>query len=144
MSSSDSSDSNGDENINIDQEAQAITNELVARKSTSAYHLCYQNFLKWKTHKNIKDISENVLLVYFSELSKTLKPSTLWSRWSMLKTEFNLNLSIDINKFHRLKTFMKNNNKGFCPKKSQVLSLSQIKIFLVDASDDIYLAMKVS
>ncbi|KAK0072119.1 hypothetical protein PV325_011867, partial [Microctonus aethiopoides] len=60
MSSSDCSDSNGNENINIDQEAQAITNELVARKSTSAYHLCYQNFLKWKTQKNIKDISENI------------------------------------------------------------------------------------
>ncbi|XP_044594033.1 uncharacterized protein LOC123271707 [Cotesia glomerata] len=143
MSSSDSSVSNDDENMDIDQEAQAITQELVAKKSTPAYHLCYQNFLKWKTQKNINDISENVLLVYFSELSKTLKPSTLWSRWSMLKTEFNLNHSIDINKFHRLKTFMKNNNKGFRPKKSQVFSLSQIKKFLVDASDDIYLAMKV-
>ncbi|XP_074101935.1 uncharacterized protein LOC141529335 [Cotesia typhae] len=61
----------------------------------------------------------------------------------MLKTELNLNHSIDINTFHKLKTFMKNINKGFHPKKSQVLTLSQIKIFLVDASDDIYLAMKV-
>ncbi|KAH0557326.1 hypothetical protein KQX54_004074 [Cotesia glomerata] len=64
MSSSDSSVSNDDENMDIDQEAQAITQELVAKKSTPAYHLCYQNFLKWKTQKNINDISENVILIF--------------------------------------------------------------------------------
>ncbi|XP_057327935.1 uncharacterized protein LOC130669182 [Microplitis mediator] len=144
MSSSESLGSSDDDTaMNVEKEARLVENKLIANKSSAVYNLCYQNFVKWKEDKKIKEITESVLLVYFNELTKSLKPSTLWSRWSMLKTQLNLKHSINIDTFHKLKTLLKNNGKGFKPKKSKVLSMNQIKTFLNDATDEIYLAMKV-
>ncbi|CAD6212390.1 GSCOCG00011016001-RA-CDS, partial [Cotesia congregata] len=80
----------------------------------------------WQRKKKTDSFNENVLLVYFHELSKTLKPPTLWSRWSMLRTTINLRNGIDINNYHNLKVFIKNCAKGYHSKKARVLTLSQV------------------
>jgi hypothetical protein len=41
--------------------------------------------------KKVKQITEEVVLVYIGEKSKTCKPSTLWSHNSMLKATLKLN-----------------------------------------------------
>ncbi|XP_074105386.1 uncharacterized protein LOC141531448 [Cotesia typhae] len=60
----------------------------------------------------------------------------------MIKSLLNLKQGIDIGKFNKLKTFLKNQSKGFRAKKS-VLTWNEINKFLETATDEIYLAEKV-
>ncbi|CAG5109262.1 Protein of unknown function [Cotesia congregata] len=88
-------------------------------------------------------INEDVLLVYFKDLFKTLAPSTIWSRWSMLRTMISINQSIEIRNYSRLKTLIKNNAKSHRQKKSKVFSWNEIKKFIDEAPDNGYLIEKV-
>lgn len=128
----------------LDEAAKQISNNLLPEKSKARYNLCYQEFLLWQRKKKTSSFNENVLLVYFHELSKTLKPPTLWSRWSMLRTTLNLRNGIDINNYHNLKVFIKNCAKGYHSKKARVLTLSQVNKFLNESDDLNNLANKVS
>ncbi|CAD6218067.1 GSCOCG00011419001-RA-CDS [Cotesia congregata] len=58
-------------------------------------------------------------------------------------TMISINPNIDINKYAKLKTSIKNFSKGHVSKKSKVLSWSQFKKFITEAPDYIYLATKV-
>ncbi|CAD6203296.1 GSCOCG00009745001-RA-CDS, partial [Cotesia congregata] len=111
---------------NLDEAAKQISNNLLPEKSKVQYNMCYQEFLFWQRKKKTDSFNENVLLVYFHELLKTLKPPTMWSRWSMLRTTINLRNGIDINNYHNLKVFIKNCAKGCHSKKARVLTLSQV------------------
>lgn len=71
---------------NIVAEAKGITNNLLPQKSGFRYNICYDEFMAWKLTNKIDSFSEDVLLVYFNEQSEKMKPSTLWSRWSMLRS----------------------------------------------------------
>lgn len=133
-----------EEGIDIQATAKNITNKLVPHKSEAKYNLSYQNFINWTLKNKIKDFTEDVFLVYFDELSKTNKPSTLWSKWSMVKSLVKLYHGVDINNFNRLKTFMKIQSKGYRAKKSKVLTWGQITQFLNEALDETRLDEKVS
>jgi hypothetical protein len=80
-------------------------------------------------------VSENVVLVYLMEKSKTVKSSTLWSTYSMLKLTLNIRDGIGVTKFLKLVPFLK---------KSKVLTRDQINLFLEKASDENYLLWKVN
>lgn len=84
--------------------------------------------------------------VYFKYLKekKNLKPSTIWSMWSMLKNTLNSHDNIDIKQFTKLKSIIKNYGRGYKPKKSLVLRWDQIAKFMSEAPDAVYLAAKVS
>jgi nucleoid DNA-binding protein len=82
--------------------------------------------------------------VYFKELSKKLKPSTIWSVWSILKSTLNTRDNVNINNFLNLKALVKNNSKGSKPKKSSVLKWDEILKFINNAPDYVHLASKVS
>lgn len=141
-----SSDSDSDEESiirNFGEEGRLIINKLLPAKSCIKYENTYNSFMKWRTDYKAKTFDENVLIVYFEELSKKLKPSTLWCQWSMLRTTLNLRHGININKYENLKTLLKNKNKGFKAKKSSVLTWDQIKVFLTDSEDLLYLGAKV-
>ncbi|KAJ8963564.1 hypothetical protein NQ317_013269 [Molorchus minor] len=43
---------------------------------------------KWRKEKKVKHVNEKVLLAYFE--NKNLKASTLWTHYSMLRTELSL------------------------------------------------------
>lgn len=149
-----SSDSSDDEDFNPDSiddqiierdfesEKQAIISNLLPQKSRATYELAYTKFLKWR-HDNNAILNEDVLLVYFKELSDTWKPPTLWSIWSKLRATLSLRDNININHYNLLKTFLKNTSKGYKPKKSKVLTWAQLKQFLNTSDDHIYLAIKV-
>lgn len=73
---------------NFDVEAQLIVrNETLPKKSADRYILAYDAYKAWEDeHRNsLSSSSESNLIVYFKDLSSKLKPSTLWSMWSMLK-----------------------------------------------------------
>ncbi|XP_053593046.1 uncharacterized protein LOC103571465 [Microplitis demolitor] len=101
------------------------------------------NFERGKKNKNTESFDENVFLVFFKELSVSMKPSSLWNRWSMIKTTVAPRHNINIDDYHNLKSFIKIKAKGYKPKKARVLTLCQIKKFLDECHDLNYLASKV-
>lgn len=78
---------------------------------------------------------------YFYVLSEQYSPSTLWARYSMLRSVLKVKHNIDIDRYHTLKSFLKTN--GFEPKKSKILKGEEIKNFLETAPDQTYLDVKV-
>ncbi|XP_008194853.1 uncharacterized protein LOC100142506 isoform X2 [Tribolium castaneum] len=61
----------------------------------------------------------------------------------MLKTTIFVNENIDISKFVKLRAFLKRQNAGYKPKKSNTFSRERINQFLEEAPDEKYLLMKV-
>ena len=111
MDSTDSS--SDDENFNPDEiiegrdfeaEKNMIVKNLLPKKSKVQYETAYATFLKWKD-ENKAPINEDVLLVYFKELSNKWKPSTLWSHCSKLRAMLIIRHGININNYNFLKIF---------------------------------------
>jgi integrase len=127
---------------NILQRAAEVSADLLPVKSRLRYEQEYNSFTEWRTQKRIKIVSDDILLVYFSEKANTMKSSTLWSRFSMLKSC----LAIKENTHHQYpKTiaFLKRQAVGYIPKKSKILTAEQVTKFLCEASDGEYLLAKV-
>lgn len=131
----------------FDAEAELIIQtETLPKKSADRYKLVYENYKKWQMEheSSLSSSEETNLIVYFKDLTKKLKPSTLWSIWSMLRKTLNTKDNIDINRFQNLKSLIKNNSKGYKPKKSLVLKWEEIMKFVNDTSDYTHLGSKVS
>ena len=88
--------SDNDESLDIQQAAETTLSTLVPEKSKNLYETTYNNFETWVKEKHVERFTEKVLLAYFLKLSTTLKPSTLWSKYSMLRTMFYLNRNVDM------------------------------------------------
>ncbi|XP_012258559.2 uncharacterized protein LOC105687471 [Athalia rosae] len=127
----------------VDETKHVLINTLPA-KSRTRYESIYDKFVEWRKKKNTTSFSENVLMTYFNELSKTLKPSTLWSQYSMLKSTIISRDDIDISSYTNLTAFLKRQATGFKSKKSKVLTSHDVEEFLNKAPDMKYLATKVA
>ncbi|XP_044019232.1 uncharacterized protein LOC122859605 [Aphidius gifuensis] len=97
-----------------------------------------------KLKKKIKKTTEDGLLVYFNELNEKYKPSTMYSRYSMLRTTILRNEQIDIATYTRLKFFLKKESVGYRPTKSKAFTAADVERFLNTAPEDEYLAIKVA
>lgn len=128
---------------NISEIAEAAKNNLLPAKSEGRYKLTYNKFMEWRLKNAINSFSENVMIAYFEVLSNTMKPSSLWSFYSMLKATVNINHNVDIAKYSKLQALLKRKSDGFKSKKSKILTSQNIKDFLENAPDDKYLFMKV-
>ncbi|CAH0404081.1 unnamed protein product [Chilo suppressalis] len=127
----------------LKETAQEVIETLLPEKSSKKYNKAYEEFIQWKTKKNAPRFTENVLLTYFSEKAQTLKPSSVWAYYSMLKTTILAKNNINIVKYRKLTAFLRRNAKGFRSKKSKVLTTEDVYTFLEKAPDDIYLLSKV-
>lgn len=127
----------------ISEAAKTATNELLPLKSRDRYELVYDLFQKWRNDKNVHTINEEVILAYLMEKSKILRPSSLWSNYSMLKSTISIKNNIDISRYPKVIAFLKRKSVGYKPKKSRVLNKDQIDKFLSEAEDNIYLMKKV-
>lgn len=136
------SDSESDVPSDIEEAAQSALSTIIPKKSKSKYDLAYVKFSSWCEQKRITHLNEKVLLAYFQE-KKEMKSSTLWSLYSMLRTELSLKRNIDIKKYTNLLAFLKRHSEGYQPKKSQVLSKENIANFLREAADVQHLMNKV-
>lgn len=123
--------------------AKRVVNNALPEKSKDKYITTYENFLAWQKKQGTTSFDERVLIAYFEELSKKLKPSTLWSIHSMLKTTIDNNKGIDVTKYSQLQRFLKKQNVGFVAKKSKVFTTQEVEKFLHEAPDETYLATKV-
>lgn len=125
--------------------AENLKEDLLPEKSRKRYEKEYTLFCKWsKEKKNVNFEREEVFLAYFYELSKSYQPSTLWSRYSMLKTMLKLKKNVDIGMHFKLISFLKKKMVGFRPKKSKILTTSDMEKFIDSAPDDTYLLIKVA
>ncbi|KAJ3662389.1 hypothetical protein Zmor_006740 [Zophobas morio] len=128
----------------ITEKAKEIVLDLLPAKSRQMYEKEYQIFLRWKEEKKIVVVDEDVMLNYLHEKSQEVKPSTLWSKYSMIKAVLSVNENIEINKFSRVIAFLKRNSVGYEPTKSKVLTRQEIDTFLTNADDMKYLLIKVA
>jgi hypothetical protein len=126
--------------------AESAKNELLPEKSKLRYTQAYEYFLKWKADNRISQdlVTENILLAYFRHLSTERKPSTLWSLYSMLHKTIELKQHIDISKYTSLRAFLKKQSKGYKPVQAKTFTEYELKQFLDEAPNEMYLAMKVS
>ena len=128
----------------LEEAAREATYECLPSKSRKLYEKQYDEFKKWCSLKGTQKCTENILLAYFLEKSKTGKCSTLWSYYSMLKSMLLVKSNIDISKFRKLLAFIKRKSDGYSPKKSKILTAEQVQQFLIEAVDEKYLLTKVS
>lgn len=136
-------DSGSDTPSDISEKANAIVSNMLPAKSKLVYEKTYEQFREWCDKKHVKKVSENVLICYFEEKSKIIKPPTLWSVYSMLKSTLNVKENIDIRKFSKLVPLIKNKSVGYRGKKSKVLSRDDINKFIQDADNETNLLYKV-
>ncbi|KAJ8914224.1 hypothetical protein NQ315_003587, partial [Exocentrus adspersus] len=127
---------------------EAIT-ELLPTKSRKVYEKSYEDLVTWcrawcNLKKVLDEMNENVFLAYFNEKSKTVRASTIWANYSMLKSMVIIKNNIDISQYSKLKAFLKRKNDGYKPKKSKVLTVEQVDQFLSQAPDDQFLMVKVA
>lgn len=128
---------------NILNEADSVIENLLPLKSRVQYLKSYEKFIDWKDRNGAKSFSESVFLAYFSELSKKMKPSSLWSIYSMLKSTVSTRHNVHIKEYSKLTAFLKRSSDGFKSKKSKVFTAQNVETFLNKSPDDIYLATKV-
>lgn len=143
------SDSNNEEELELTpaelrQAVQTAELQLLPEKSRVKYVKAFDLFNEWRHKKGAKTFSETVLLSYFLELANSKKPSTLWSTFSMLKSTLKVKKNVHIENYPKLMAFLKKTSAGHKPKKSKILTASDVERFLNDAPDVDYLAAKVS
>jgi len=121
---------------------------LLPSKSKVRYEKAYDEFCKWRDSKSCSEVSpeatESVMLAYFVDLAQKFKPSSLWAHYSMVKAMLKLKESVDMKKYPKVKCFLANESRGYVSKKARVFSEEEIKKFLVEATDEQYLDMKVT
>ncbi|KAF2895479.1 hypothetical protein ILUMI_10697 [Ignelater luminosus] len=116
--------------------ANAAISNLLPTKSKGWYEKAYTQFREWCIMKNVVKVSESVLLAYLEEKSRKVKPSTLWSTFSMLKATLNVKENIDVRKFPKLIPYLKSKSVGYRGRKSRILTKEDITKFIKEADDD--------
>ncbi|KAK4886540.1 hypothetical protein RN001_002811 [Aquatica leii] len=128
----------------IKKSAEEAVASILPTKSANRYNDEYKKFIKWCNDNTIIEYSEVVLLAYFKTKSETLKASTLWTTYSMLKSTLSIKHNINISKYSKLVAFLKRQNDLYQPKKSQIFTEKQIETFLQTASNEKFLLIKTA
>lgn len=125
------------ENVPLDivESAKLVVLDLLPDKSKERYEQEYDTFKKWMNKNHVRKINEDAVLVYFFKLSKTLKPSTLWSKYSMVRSCVNIKDNIDI-KYPKLIAFLKKQASWYKPRKSQIFTREEVNKFISQAPDE--------
>lgn len=77
----------------------------VSSASQLLYMKTYRDFLSWKTAQAVEEITEDLLLQYFTEISKNLAASTLTNKLSHLVKTIDEFHKVKIDGFQRLRQF---------------------------------------
>lgn len=102
------------------------------------YKTPYENFMNWQRINNIDSLTEDVILLYFQDLSKRCEPSTLWKEFFVLKSTIIVNNELDIGKYSKLMEYLQGNDE-----RSKLFTWDEVNKFVLEAQDDIYLSTKV-
>ena len=100
--------------------AQAAMNDTLP-ESADTYQLIYSKFINWKKENKLESFSENVILSYFYHLStdRNLKPTTMWSYYSMLKSMIKLKHKINIKDYNLVFSYLKRKSDGYEPTQAE-------------------------
>ena len=87
-----------------------VTVDLLPNKSRTKYEREYFDFEQWLKSKDVpvdREPSEESLLAYLQEIGRKYKPTTLWSKYSMLNACMKSNWGKDLKTAPRLTLFLK-------------------------------------
>lgn len=127
----------------IAKDAEEVTSSLLPKKSRDAYYKEFSEFNNWRQENDVCEVSEDVLLAYFFNVKKRFAPSSMWTKYSMLRSTLKLYENRDISQYGKLIAFLKNESKNYKCKKSKVLEREHIQQFLAEAPNKKYLMSKV-
>ncbi|KAJ3659299.1 hypothetical protein Zmor_010995 [Zophobas morio] len=96
---------------------------LLPSKYRSVYEETYNAYKRWCLKKQIKKTDENAILASFATDLASHKASSLWSKYSMLRTTIDLKEGVDISKFPSIIPYLKREGEGYTAKKSLVLTI---------------------
>ena len=99
------------------------------------YENAYKTYRLWCTKNKIIKTTEDCLLAYFNSELVSFKSSSLWTKYSMLRSTINLQEGIDISRFSGLILYLKRKGEGHKPKKSSTLTKEHVDAFLTQADD---------
>ena len=117
---------------------------LLPTRSRTLYEKTYAEFEEWCRKNSVPgQYNSNVVLCYFAAIAKMGKIASLWPKFSMLKATINLKHNVDIGKYYKVVQFIKRQNEGYIPKKSNVLEKENVIAFLCTAPDHDFLSIKV-
>ena len=128
----------------VAETANVVSLGLLPEKSRILYEKTYREFIAWCGEKQVKKYSESVMLAYFAHIVEKGLIASLWPKYSMLRSTLNIYHNVDISQFKKLICYIKRQKEGYKPKKSKVSKQYHIKKFLSEASDSVFLKMKVS
>lgn len=100
----------------VEDAAACIRLETLPEKSRKLYLKAYEDFETWIKANKIQRINEDALLIYFQKLSEKYQPTTLWCRWSMVRSILLTKKNIDNAKFESVKQLLKRKNRGHVKK----------------------------
>ena len=125
--------------------AEQVSNHLLPDISRERYEKEYRYFSAWCIQQQIKpsQVSDEVLLVFLAEKSKSAKPSTLWSRYSMIKSVLKIRENVDVSSFPKTNSFLKKQSIGFQPKKASVFTNEEITQLMIKAPNETWLLSKI-
>lgn len=126
--------------------AEQATASLLPSKSKPIYDKNHDAFISWCKARHILDgyYSETILLAYFSELSARYASTTLWSKFSMLRTTLTAHGFASLGALGKVAAFLKRAGEGKDIKKSSVFTRADIERFLCETPDEQYLHIKVA
>ncbi|KAJ8912458.1 hypothetical protein NQ315_002824, partial [Exocentrus adspersus] len=129
----------------IKQEAQEATLRLLPAKSKRVYEKEMVEFDNWRKKRGLGEraITEEVLLAYFFNVQKHFAASSMWTKYSMLKSMLKVHKGIDISKYGKLTSYLKVGSRKYKTKKAKILERNQIEEFLKNSPDVEYLQVKV-
>lgn len=129
-------------NDEIKNIAASARDVLLPSKSRQLYEETYTSYKKWCTMKKVRTCEDTILAYFNSDLSR-YKSSSLWTKYSMLRSIINLREGIDISKYYTVIAFLKRKSEGYKAKKSLILSKDHINEFLIKADNKSHLFNKV-
>lgn len=118
--------------------------DMLRENSRKRYQRVYKIFMSWCSSKQFEELTEDAIFTYFEKLSQTYSSTTLWSYYSMLRSMLFTHHNINMERHTKLKAFLKAKSLGYKAKKFNVFTQEEVSKFITEASDETYLASKVS
>lgn len=123
--------------------ADTARESLLPTKSRCQYNRTYQEYRAWCSDNKIEKTNEDSILAYFNSSLASYKSSSLWTKYSMLRSTIKLSEGIDISKYPSVIVYLKRKSEGYKAKKSLSLLKENVDKFISEADEKEHLLNKV-
>jgi len=125
--------------------AAAAAGDILPDKSRERYEQSYEDFLSWGAANNVKDgyVSERVILAWL-KAHDHLAPTTLWTRYSMIKKVHNSRFPQNrLGDFQSVTDVLKKKEKTHLRKKSNTFTREHIAAFIEKCGSSIEFSVMI-